>query len=1138
MKKQILNYPMSLKKLLILSVVLYFPDFAWSQSNLDDAAAKTLPRIISPVGDAGALGRYCDYPVDISTGVPSISIPLFNIQVNGFELPVSISYHASGNRIDDIASIVGLGWALNAGGCISRTVKGQPDTDITARDYSTREEVDALTMEERNCALYGMENNVNLESDIYSFNFNGHYGQFRYNSDNNLMLSSYDDVKISGSPADGYTIYTTDGVKYIFSNSDEVRAMTMTYKSCWYLSQIITPNSDTITFTYDNTSLWQQDRSISFTCSSAQPNGGKISYTDNLKIQYLKSINYKNGTINFNYLSDRKDMRSQRLSSIVVSDYNSTTLKKINLQQSYFISDNLPTDQSRSAEFRYYYRLKLENVSIEVPDNSEDAQVYSFFYNTIKLPPYFYTTYLTPRSYFSQDYWGYFNNASNFHLIPVESPCGQAAADRSSNGLYMQACILNKIIYPTGGRTEYEYEANTNRGNIEQIGGLRVIKIKSFADNQSAIPLLVKSYTYDNGGWTTKWWSDYMVDKWRFVNLDNGITPYYTSIPIGPITFSGGSIVIYSTVKEFTGETMTSMTEYNFDVTEEQQYGVISSLDGCFNGQLPPIIIYFGGNDGPQLDHHRYEHYWKDVSWRSGQLSSRIDYKNNNGTYEPVKEIINTWTPYRVNDNIVGLVLIPLHSDNNSCSTSGDQDCMYQYFNILWETGARKLTKATEKLYTDGVVSIESNTVYNYDMIENNEGHGFVTKEISSISRSTIDKNWTIYRYLPEVYPNPAGVYQLMSNTNMIGSPLEVIHGMNKLAVDYYLKATSYYYNTINGLPKLSEIKLFLPAQPSTSYTQRTDSQLKTEVTIESYDRKGNPLTITTKDNISSSYLWGYKNTYPIARIINAKNILNYSTGTVYNEIVYSSGSSGSKSESFISTETGNISLSIYHGSDPGPNATSNFHYDLLGPITKIGTLCASSGGDCSGYSNSIILSNMPAGNYTLSTYPNINNASCNVHLSFNYSGEIIASSSYCEVYYQGFEELEGANLSSVSSPSYAGKYYYLGDFTVAFLIPNSKTYIVDYYYWNGSKWIYIKKPYSNNMVLNEGTAIDEVRVYPIDAQMTTYTYSPLVGMTSQTDPNGVTTYYEYDNFGRLMNAKDKDLKILKHYEYHYYNQQ
>jgi YD repeat-containing protein len=92
------------------------------------------------------------------------------------------------------------------------------------------------------------------------------------------------------------------------------------------------------------------------------------------------------------------------------------------------------------------------------------------------------------------------------------------------------------------------------------------------------------------------------------------------------------------------------------------------------------------------------------------------------------------------------------------------------------------------------------------------------------------------------------------------------------------------------------------------------------------------------------------------------------------------------------------------------------------------------------------------------------------------------------------------------------------------------------------SEWTYNKIPITvdeaTQLVFNSTGNIlfDELRIYPVDAQMESYTYEPLVGMTSMNDANGRITYFEYDEAGRLKLKRDHEGNILEAFEYNYVN--
>lgn len=83
-----------------------------------------------PTPNTASLGKYGFVPVSLYTGVPDISIPLYDLTVRNVTLPLRLRYEASGLQINSLPGWLGHNWSLEAGGVITRTVKGRYDDYI------------------------------------------------------------------------------------------------------------------------------------------------------------------------------------------------------------------------------------------------------------------------------------------------------------------------------------------------------------------------------------------------------------------------------------------------------------------------------------------------------------------------------------------------------------------------------------------------------------------------------------------------------------------------------------------------------------------------------------------------------------------------------------------------------------------------------------------------------------------------------------------------------------------------------------------------------------------------------------------------------------------------------------------------
>ncbi len=862
------QYSYKIRLFLLAAFGITYCNYAKGQASSADPI--TFPRIIPPSPDAQTFIRYGDFPVDYCTGIPKIDIPLYEIKCGDFSLPVSISYHAGGIRVTDIPGVVGLGWKLNAGGLLTRTVKGRADetnNGILNQGYLTKAQIDNAS--KTTAIYYRLEDqskgNLDTESDSYFYSVsNGLSGNFVYVNNKIITPLTFSTDKFikhttSNTRMPYYLeVVKDDGSRYIFDQPELTIDEGEYFPSSWWLSKIVLANkSDSILFEYVSGAEYADfsfSQSARYGINKADTGWEgvtpRISLVGNTTPLFLKKIRFSNGYIQFDYANDRIDMRTSRLTSIGI--YNSTSLvKKYQFDHSYFNSGNVSNKTN--------YRLKLNKLTMYDGNNSSVTNyTFNYFEDNI-LPPYILPGYTNPNSCFAVDYWGFYNGETqNPHMIP-NFPMSDAI-DRSPDITYAKSCTLNKIIYPTGGYTTFEFESNVKYDG-DLAGGLRVSSIISKPDNNS--PCIIKRYEYSNNLLEREAQMDaegmFRYDQEIITVSSSPACNYwlnhstiYMSNPIMPLVNHNGVPAIYQYVNEYLDD------------------GQNNKLKTTYFYAAPPDIVY--SVSSPRFQ----DQYYIDRSWRRGLLEGTTYYKLVNGSYKPIKSISYNYGDYKTNTIISGTKVQQKITNPGTSGCFSDSyylgesfSNLFYYFDETIEIGSKKMTQQQTSEYDDnGNITLTAVKDFSYNSIY----HLFPTSITYVDSKN--DNKIAQYKYPTDF---TTGVYSAMTTRNMLNYPIEETTSVNNNVTSS--KLTTYKINGSGYVPdKVYSLETATPLASSSfaafnGTTKDTHYGQTPEYSFDSYDTSnGNPLKVLGKNGIYTYYVWAYNKTYPIAKIESSVN--------------------------------------------------------------------------------------------------------------------------------------------------------------------------------------------------------------------------------------------------------------------------
>ena len=256
---------------------------------------------VSPT--AASLGQFGYIPIGHYTGTADISVPLYEIALDGKKFPIKIAYHASGIKVAQESGCIGLGWALQGYGAITKQVRGFDDFESSPKGYYWNTNLPIPTEDNgydyqngsvSECKDYSIYSQRDGEPDLFHFNFGNYSGTMFFQCNgvgNNLANRAYplltkvkDNLKVEYNiesksweivDGDGYIYYfntyeMTESYQFSTTSNSKLsnttrgwimhdsRGIQPDVITTWYLDSIVSPQKNKITFEYGEDYIYTQ----------------------------------------------------------------------------------------------------------------------------------------------------------------------------------------------------------------------------------------------------------------------------------------------------------------------------------------------------------------------------------------------------------------------------------------------------------------------------------------------------------------------------------------------------------------------------------------------------------------------------------------------------------------------------------------------------------------------------------------------------------------------------------------------------------------------------------------------------------------------------------------------------------------